>query len=55
MNNARIIAGASRPADNVYAIKIVAADSMALRQAIFKVRAMVYSHWESPEPSLRKL
>ena len=55
LNSASIIGGASRPADNVCAIKLVATDSMALRKAISKVRALVYSHWESPAPSLRKL
>jgi urease accessory protein len=55
LNDACVIAGASRPANNVYAIKVVAADSMSLRAAISKLRAIVYSHWESPEPSLRKL
>lgn len=55
LNGATVIAGASQPADNVYAIKMVAADSMSLRLAISKVRTMVYSHWQSPEPILRKL
>ena len=55
LNSAAVIAGASRPAESVYAIKLVAAESMSLRTAMSKVRAMVYSHWESPEPSLRKL
>ena len=55
LNNAAVIAGATHPADNVYAIKMVAADSMSLRRAISKVRTMVYSQWDSPEPSLRKL
>jgi urease accessory protein len=55
LNGATVIAGASRPAENVYAIKVVTAESMSLRTAMSKVRTMVYSHWESPEPSLRKL
>jgi urease accessory protein len=55
LNGASVIAGASRPADNVCVIKVVAADSMSLRLAISKVRTMVYSHWESREPVLRKL
>jgi urease accessory protein len=55
LNGAAVIAGASRPAENVYAIKVVAAESMSLQTAMSKVRTMVYSHWESPEPSLRKL
>ena len=55
LNGGAVIAGASRPADDVYAIKVVAADSISLRAAISKLRAMVYSRWESPEPSLRKL
>ena len=50
-----VLAGASRPADNVYAIKVVASDSISLRTAISNVRTLVYSHWQSPEPSLRKL
>jgi urease accessory protein len=55
LNGALVIAGASRPADNVYAIKLVASDSISLRTAISKVRTLVYSHCERPEPSLRKL
>ena len=55
LNSAAVIAGVSRPTDNVYAIKLVATDSISLRKAISKVRTLVYSHWESPEPSLRKL
>ena len=55
LNGALVIAGASRPADNVYAIKVVASDSISLRTAISKVRTLVYSHCERPEPSLRKL
>ena len=50
-----VLAGASRPADNVYAIKVVASDSISLRTAISDVRTLIYSHWQSPEPSLRKL
>lgn len=55
MNGAAVLAGASQPAENVYAIKVVAADSMSLRGAMSRVRRLVYSHWQSPEPSLRKL
>jgi urease accessory protein len=55
LNDAHVIAGASQPADNVCAIKVVAADSMSLRAAMSKVRTMVYSRSERPEPSLRKL
>ena len=55
LNSASVLAGASRPADKVYAIKVVASDSISLRTAISKVRTLVYSHWQSPEPSLRKL
>ena len=55
LNSASVMAGASRPADNVYAIKVVAADSMSLRKAVAKLRSFVYSHWGGPEPGLRKL
>ena len=55
LNSASVLAGASRPADKVYAIKVVASDSISLRTAISKVRTLIYSHWQSPEPSLRKL
>jgi urease accessory protein len=55
LNDAHVLAGASRPAANVCAIKVVAADSMSLRAAVSKVRALVYSNWESCEPILRKL
>lgn len=55
LNSASVLAGASRPADKVYAIKVVASDSISLRTAISKVRTLVYSHWQRPEPSLRKL
>ena len=55
LNGALVLAGASRPADNVYAIKVVASDSISLRTAIADVRTLVYSHWQSPEPTLRKL
>jgi urease accessory protein len=49
------LAGASQPADNVCAIKVVAADSMSLRAVMSKVRALVYSDLGAPEPFLRKL
>jgi urease accessory protein len=55
LNDAHVIAGASQPVDNVCAIKVVAADSISLRAAMSKVRTMVYLHWESLEPVLRKL
>lgn len=55
LNGASLLAGGSRPADDVYIIKLVATDSMSLRKAMSKVRTLVYSHWESPEPMLRKL
>ena len=50
LNGASLLAGGSRPADDVYIIKLVATDSMSLRKAMSKVRTLVYSHWESPEP-----
>ena len=55
LNCTRVIAGVSRSADNIYAIKLIAADSMALRAAVARVRTLVYSSWGGPEPSLRKL
>ena len=55
LNGAAVMAGASQPTENVTAIKVVAADSMSLRAAVFKVRALVYSNWGGPEPILRKL
>jgi urease accessory protein len=55
LNSASVLAGGSRPGDDVYVIKLVATDSMSLRKAISKLRTLVYSHWESPEPILRKL
>jgi len=51
----RVLAGASRPAENVYAIKLIAADSMSLRAAVTGMRAIGYSYLGGPEPSLRKL
>jgi urease accessory protein UreH len=51
----RVLAGASRPAENVYAIKLVAADSMSLRAAVGGIRALGYSYLGWPKPLLRKL
>jgi urease accessory protein len=55
LNGARVMAGASRSACDVYAIKLIAADSMSLRTAVSEVRTLVYAHWGGPQPSLRKL
>ncbi|MGA7880704.1 MAG: urease accessory protein UreD [Terrimicrobiaceae bacterium] len=55
LNTPHVLAGASRPARTVYAIKLVAADSVSLRRAVAAVRAIGYSHLGWPEPFLRKL
>ncbi len=55
LNTPRVLAGASRPAENIYAIKMIAADSLSLRAAVASIRAMAYSYLEWPEPLLRKL
>lgn len=55
LSTPRMLAGASRPAENVHVIKVVAADSMSLRAAITGIRALAYSHLGRPEPRLRKL
>jgi urease accessory protein len=50
-----VLAGASRPMENVFAIKLIAADSLSLRQAVASLRAIAYSRLGWPEPVLRKL
>jgi urease accessory protein len=50
-----VLAGASHPAESVYAIKLVAADSVSLRRAVADVRAIGYAHLGRPQPLLRKL
>jgi urease accessory protein len=55
LSKARVTAAASRPSENVYAIKLIAADSMSLRTAIGRMRALGYTYLGGPEPSLRKL
>lgn len=55
MNTPQILAGASRPSESIYAIKLVAADSISLRNAVANVRAIGYSHLGWPRPFLRKL
>lgn len=55
LHDAGVIAAASRPAENIHAIKVIAADSMSLRRAITRMRTLAYSHLGLPEPSLRKL
>jgi hypothetical protein len=55
MSASRVLAGASRPAENVYAIKFVAADSMSLRAAVGGIRGLGYSYLGWPKPLLRKL
>ena len=55
LNTPHTLAGASRPAESVYAIKLIAADSVALRHAVANVRAIGYAHLGWPQPLLRKL
>ena len=55
VNTPQVLAGASRPSESIYAIKLVAADSISLRNAVRAIRAIAYSHLGSPEPLLRKL
>ena len=55
LSTSRVIAGATHPTENVYAIKLIAADSMALRHAVSAIRALGYSYLGWPEPLLRKL
>ncbi|HEY5778332.1 MAG TPA: urease accessory protein UreD [Terrimicrobiaceae bacterium] len=55
LSKTRVTAAASRPSENVYAIKLIAADSMSLRTAIGRMRALGYTYLGGPEPSLRKL
>lgn len=55
LNEAPVAAGASHPAENVCAIKILASNSLSLRAAVSKMRTLVYSHLGGPEPFLRKL
>jgi urease accessory protein len=50
-----VIAGASRASEHLYAIKLVAADSMSLRAAVARMRKLAYAHLREPEPILRKL
>jgi urease accessory protein len=55
LSTSHVLAGASRPAENVYAIKLVAADSISLRAAVAGIRALGYSYLRWREPFLRKL
>jgi urease accessory protein UreH len=55
MSASRVLAGASRPAEKVYAIKLVAADSMSLRAAVGGIRALGYSYLGWPKPPLCEL
>jgi urease accessory protein len=55
LNEACVVAGASYPAENVCTIKIIAANSMALRTAVTKIRTLGYSYLGWPEAFLRKL
>jgi urease accessory protein len=55
LNTSRVLAGASRPAEDVCAVKLIAADSMSLRSAVAGFRALGYSYLGWPEPLLRKL
>jgi urease accessory protein len=51
----RVIAGATRASENLYAIKLVAADSISLHAAVTRMRALAYTYLREPEPILRKL
>lgn len=55
LNQGSVAAGASRPVENVCAIKVVAPDSISLRAAVTHMRRLVYAQLGGPEPSLRKL
>jgi urease accessory protein len=55
LNTSHLLAGASHPSESIYAIKLVAADSISLRNAVANVRAIGYSHLGWPKPLLRKL
>jgi urease accessory protein len=55
LNQTGVMAGASHPVEGVCVIKILAADSLSLRQAASKLRRIVYAHLGRPEPFLRKL
>ena len=55
LNKAYVVAGASRPAKSVYAIKMVSADSLSFRAAVSALRTIGYSYLGWPEPILRKL
>ncbi|HEY6564419.1 MAG TPA: urease accessory protein UreD [Pirellulaceae bacterium] len=55
LSKAPVIAGASYPSAGVCAIKIVAADSISLRSAVARIRALGYAVLGEPEPRLRKL
>ncbi|MFZ0709352.1 MAG: urease accessory protein UreD [Terrimicrobiaceae bacterium] len=55
LSTSRVSAGVTHPTENVYAIKLIAADSMALRHAVSAIRALGYSHLGWPQPLLRKL
>jgi urease accessory protein len=55
LHTPRILAGASQPAKDICAIKLVAADSMSLRAAVAGIRAIGYSYLGWPKPLLRKL
>ncbi len=55
LNTPNVLAGASRPAKGVYAMKLVAADSLSFRAAVSALRTISYSYLGWPEPMLRKL
>jgi urease accessory protein len=55
LNTPHVLAGASCPAKSVYAIKLVAADSLSFRVAVSALRTIGYSYLGWPEPILRKL
>jgi urease accessory protein len=54
-NDACVMAGASRPSANVCVIKILAANSLSLRNTMSKLRRLGYASIGGSEPILRKL
>ena len=50
LNTPCLLAGASWPTEDVFAIKLVAADSMSLPAAVTAIRALAYSYLGWPEP-----
>jgi urease accessory protein len=55
LNTEHVLAGGSCPSESIYVVKLVAVDSISLRNAVSEVRAIGYSHLKWPRPLLRKL